>query len=101
MTDSKGHLTIVFRDLKPGRQYTICMTASSPQFYKPVITWEDDDIIVTKIITPYNPNLAGSDRHIDQLIKYKPKLGEAIQRFIDNQELKKKQGERNARLKRS
>ena len=35
ITDSTGRLSIVFSDLKPGRQYVICITASSPLFYQP------------------------------------------------------------------
>ena len=92
MTDKNGRLSVFFDDLKPGKNYVACYTASSYLPYEPTLLWNNEDVIISKFSTMYNPNLMASNRHIDELKLYNPGLGEALDRFIKNQEQKKQRG---------
>ena len=57
--------------------------------YEPTFLWDDDEVIVFDFETLHNPNLMKANRHIDELKKYKKDIGEAIEKFIKNNEKKK------------
>lgn len=88
ITNERGDGSIFFDDLQPGSVYSLYITSSSYLPYQPTILWGDEDVIRIQFETLRNPNLMRSNRYIDELKVYEPKLGEAIERFINNQDKK-------------
>ena len=93
-TDESGEGVIFFDDLKPGAKYKMCISSSSILPYEPTFLWDDDEVIVLEFETLHNPNLMKANRHIEELKKYRRDIGEAIERFIKNNEKKKNKNRR-------
>lgn len=88
-SDGTGKAVIFLDDLKQGKKYRLCATGGAVTDYPPETIWDDEQVIVLQFVTLRNPNLKKSNRHLDELKKYNPGLGEAIERFIIAEERKR------------
>lgn len=97
-SDSKGHATIFFNDLKPGSDYIMYMTAANMLPYEPSVLLNDTEVGVLPFHTIHNPSnhfchIDLNSRRVDMrdssnplvqdLINLKPSLGWAIKKYLD------------------